>query len=179
MPVVRYIYDFFYINPIQLKALRPGIKLRAFGEVRFGKSGLEMIHPEYRILSDEVIIPVEKNLTPIYPTTEGLSQLFWRKVTDQALKLILQGGVLEDILPPAILQKFTFPTLSEALLFVHRPPVNAAMELLTEGKHISQKTISVRRVISAPLEFVAFKKYVSNPKSTDFFKKRKLRKKIS
>ena len=87
---------FFYMNAIQLKTLRPGVRLRCFGEVRLGNSGLEMIHPEYHIISEGMDVPVEKTLTPIYPTTEGLSQLFWKKVTDQALQLLMKVGIFQE-----------------------------------------------------------------------------------
>ena len=148
---------FFYINPVQLKTLRPGVRLRCFGEVRLGNSGLEMIHPEYRIVTEGTIIPVDETLTPIYPTTEGLSQLLWRKLTDQALQLLSKGGILHDILPPAILQKLSFPTLAQALLFVHRPPVGAALELLLEGKHISQKRLVFEELLAHRLSLLHLK----------------------
>lgn len=148
---------FFYINSIQLKTMRPGVRLRCFGEVRLGNAGLEMIHPEYRVITEGAIIPVEATLTPIYPTTEGLSQLLWRKLTDQALQLLIKGGMLQDILPPPILQKLTFPTLAEALLFVHRPPVDAALELLLEGKHVSQKRLVFEELLAHRLSLLHLK----------------------
>ena len=148
---------FFYLNSIQLKSLKTGMRLRCFGEVRLGMYGLEMIHPEYTLTSEEIILPTEKNLTPIYPTTEGLSQLMWRKLTTQALQLLSDGGVLQDILPSSILKKWTFPSLKEALYFVHRPPVDAPLDLLIESKHSSQKRLVFEELLAHRLSLLHLK----------------------
>ena len=99
---------FFYMNPLQRKTLAVGMKLRCYGEVRFGAAGLEMIHPEYHLVTDGLQLPEDDHLTPIYATTEGLSQLTWRKLTSQALQLVEFGGVLQELLPMTILQKLNF-----------------------------------------------------------------------
>ncbi len=148
---------FFYINPMQRQSLRVGIKIRCFGEVRMGSYGLEMIHPEYRLVSDELILPIEENLTPIYPATEGLSQLMLRKLTKQALELLAQGGLLTEILPAIILNKFTFPALNEALHFVHRPPADAPVDLLLEGMHVSQKRLVFEELLAHRLSLLNLK----------------------
>jgi ATP-dependent DNA helicase RecG len=148
---------FFYINSLQRQSLQLGVKIRCFGETRLGPQGLEMIHPEYRIVSENDLLPVEENLTPIYPTTEGLSQLMFRKLTQQALTLLMQGGLLDDILPTPILHKFTFPTLSEALQFVHRPPADAPVDLLIEGKHVSQKRLVFEELLAHHLSLLQLK----------------------
>lgn len=148
---------FFYVNSIQFKTWRPGMRVRCFGEVRLGNLGLEMIHPEYRIISEDQVLPVEENLTPIYPTTDGLSQLMWRKLMNQALQLLANGGVLHDILPEPLLQKLSFPTLKEALHFVHRPPVDAPLDLLYEGKHVSQKRLVFEELLAHRLSLLHLK----------------------
>ncbi|OBX35353.1 ATP-dependent DNA helicase RecG [Halomonas elongata] len=61
---------FFHFSPAQQQQFRAGIRVRAFGEARAGATGLEIYHPEYRLLNDATA-PVEDHLTPIYPTTEG------------------------------------------------------------------------------------------------------------
>lgn len=148
---------FFYVNTLQRKTLQPGVKVRCFGEVRFGGAGLELIHPEYRIVMQNQLTPVEENLTPIYPTTEGLSQTTWRKLTDQALALLEKGGILNDIIPISILQKLTFPTLKEALQFVHRPPPNAPVNVLLDGKHITQKRLVFEELLAHRLSLLRLK----------------------
>ena len=59
---------FFYINTSQRQSLQIGVRLRCFGEVRRGVTGLEMIHPECQCLQTNQIVEVDNCLTPIYPT---------------------------------------------------------------------------------------------------------------
>ncbi|SRR5579883_154332 len=149
---------FFYTNAFQRKQIEIGLKIRCYGEVRFGSEGLEMIHPEYHIITPETFFPNETNLTPIYPTTEGLSQLTWRKLTEQALNLLRQGALLHDILPEKILQNITFPSLHDALHFVHRPPIDAEINLLVEKKHVTQKRLVFEELLAHHLSLLHLKK---------------------
>lgn len=149
---------FFHVNPIQRQHLQPGTALRCFGEVRRGTKGLEMIHPEYRIHGESLVPQVEENLTPIYPTTDGLSQLMFRKLTDQALLMLSNGGLLHDILPPALLQQYAYPTLRDALHFVHRPPADAPVDLLLEKEHVSQKRLVFEELLAHHLSLLHLKK---------------------
>jgi ATP-dependent DNA helicase RecG len=148
---------FFHANAAQRQTLQAGARLRCFGEARRGTHGLEMVHPEYRIISAELIAPVEDNLTPIYPTTEGLSQLSFRRLTLAALKLLGEGALLHDVLPASLLKEFSFPTLSEALTFVHRPPADAPVEALLEKQHISQKRLVFEELLAHHLSLLHLK----------------------
>ena len=42
---------FFHFSRNQAAGLRRGTRMRCFGEVRLGPSGMEMVHPEYRRLA--------------------------------------------------------------------------------------------------------------------------------
>ena len=55
---------FFHFSAAQKNNLRPGTRLRCFGQVRRGASGLEMYHPEYRKLESGET-PVEEALPPV------------------------------------------------------------------------------------------------------------------
>jgi ATP-dependent DNA helicase RecG len=63
---------FFHFYPNQQKALAAGKRVRAFGEVRDGQFGLEMVHPSFQVVAPGT--PLPDRLTPVYPTTAGLSQ---------------------------------------------------------------------------------------------------------
>ena len=73
---------FFYFSRQQEASLRSGMFVRAFGEARFGASGLEMTHPEYRSYPTEPP-ETEQELTPVYHTTKGLGQARIRTLTLQ------------------------------------------------------------------------------------------------
>src|SRR6218665_3649879 len=65
---------FYHFSQAQRDSLKRGTHVRCYGEARPGASGLEIYHPEYRTLGADEVAPVEQTLTPIYPTTEGLTQ---------------------------------------------------------------------------------------------------------
>jgi ATP-dependent DNA helicase RecG len=126
---------FFHFSRAQTEAMRPGRVLRCFGEVREGPQSLEMIHPEVQGDADHAVA-VGDALTPIYPSTEGIQQITWRSLTDQALALINdEPTVLNDWVPETIIAPLSLPTLTDALRLVHRPPVDAPVQPLVERTH--------------------------------------------
>lgn len=110
---------FFNFTAAQKNSLSPGRLMRCFGEVRPGKYGLEMAHPEYKLLGEEQAGQTEEALTPVYPTTEGLRQLTLRSLTDQALAQLELYGV-EELLPAGLYPQQI--DLAAALKLLHRPP---------------------------------------------------------
>ncbi len=59
--------------------------LRIFGEIRSGFFGPEMVHPRYRVVAENgEALP--QAMTPIYPTTAGLSQKALRNLIAAALR---------------------------------------------------------------------------------------------
>ncbi|MBN2887177.1 MAG: ATP-dependent DNA helicase RecG [Chromatiaceae bacterium] len=136
---------FFHFSPQQAAALRPGVRLRCYGEVRQGPQGLEMVHPEYRLHSDSV--QIEARLTPIYPATEGLQQPTLRGLTEQALERLAESPP-RDYLPPEILAPLGLPSLAEALLYLHRPPIEASLEDLVERRHPAFQRLAFEELVA-------------------------------
>ena len=113
----RYLWvRFLNFYPSQVKQLAPGRHVRLFGEVRPGFFGDEMVHPRYRVV--EKGAPLPKSLTPVYPTTAGLSQTALREMIGKALDNL----VLEDTLDDALRKKLGLRPFRESVLFLHRPP---------------------------------------------------------
>ncbi|MBN3562042.1 ATP-dependent DNA helicase RecG [Aliamphritea spongicola] len=138
---------FFHFSAAQKNNLKVGSRLRCFGEIRTGASGLEMYHPEYRKVDDSVLTPVEEALTPIYPTTEGLNQARFRALTENAL-LALESGTLNELLPEDILHRWRLPPLNESVRYLHRPPVDADTESLAEGTHPAQRRLAFEELLA-------------------------------
>ncbi len=143
---------FFSFSSAQKAALSRGVRLRCFGEVRNGPAGLEMVHPEYQHLRDDSVVVVEETLTPIYPTTERMHQLAWRGMTEQALQMLRQRPeALTEWLPPELLRELQLPQLSDALLFLHRPPVDADQVALLNGRHPAQQRLAFEELLAQQL----------------------------
>lgn len=145
---------FFYFSAAQAKNLTEGTLIRCFGEARPGKHGLEIVHPEYRILNSESDADVEETLTPIYPTTEGIKQQTLRNLTDEALKLLAKGG-LADLLPAGLYKRQL--TMLEALQLVHRPSPDVAISDLLEGKHVAQQRLILEEMLAHHLSVLKVK----------------------
>ncbi|WP_323930333.1 ATP-dependent DNA helicase RecG [Aeromonas veronii] len=136
---------FFNFTAAQKNSLAAGRLIRCFGEVRPGKYGLEMAHPEYKLLGEEQAGQTEEALTPVYPTTEGLRQLTLRNLTDQALAQLDLYGV-EELLPAGL-----YPhqiELAAALKLLHRPPPSVALPLLENGQHPAQQRLILEELLA-------------------------------
>jgi ATP-dependent DNA helicase RecG len=134
---------FFHFSAAQKNNLGRGTRLRCFGQVRRGSSGLEMYHPEYRHL-EEGETPVEENLTPIYPTTAGIGQNQWRNLCSQALGY-LRRQPPNDLLPGGHGLSFG---LADALHYLHAPPPDAPQGQLREGAHPAQLRLAVEELVA-------------------------------
>lgn len=145
---------FFYFSAAQAKNLTEGTKIRCFGEARPGKHGLEIVHPEYRILKDQEEPDVEESLTPVYPTTEGIKQVTLRNLTEQALETLKKGG-LAELLPESLYANQM--SMQEALLLIHRPTPDVAMTQLLEGKHPAQQRLILEEMLAHHLSVLKVK----------------------
>ncbi len=115
---------FFHFSAAQKDSLAVGTQLRIYGEVKHGRAGFEIFHPEYKALAQAKQIPSD-TLTPIYPTTEGLLQPRLRSIISQAVDLVIANTAIEDYLPNEIIQKLGLTNLTEAIKHIHRPPADA------------------------------------------------------
>ena len=140
---------FFHFRAYQKQQLSKGTLLRCFGEARVGFQGLEMVHPSYTRLSGYGDEPVADRLTPVYPTTEGLGQNSWIKLTDQALALLRRGELeLEELLPRDLLGQFKLSSLASALDYIHRPPPDADVAALIMRDHPAQKRLAMEELLA-------------------------------
>ncbi len=103
---------FFHFSRRQRALVAPGLRIRAFGDVRFGPTGLEMAHPEYHVFEHRPP-PLDSALTPVYRTTRGLSQQRLRNLVRQIRALdwpCEPGAPYRD------------------LLYLHEPPADATAD---------------------------------------------------
>jgi ATP-dependent DNA helicase RecG (EC 3.6.1.-) len=119
---------FFHFSRAQQQQLQTGIKLRCFGTVRRGGHTFEMVHPEYRQIQCDAVVPVDDALTPIYPTTAGIGQTTWRKLCSAALQILEQNEPLE-LLPPSLSNRID---MVAAIRLLHQPPPDISLKALAE-----------------------------------------------
>ncbi|MCZ4320572.1 ATP-dependent DNA helicase RecG [Pseudomonas anguilliseptica] len=141
---------FYHFSQAQKEGLKRGTQVRCYGEVRPGSSGLEIYHPEYRALSGSEPIAVEQTLTPIYPTTEGLTQQRLRQLSEQALAR-LGPHSLPDWLPRELADDYRLSPLDQAIRYLHRPPPDADLEELAEGRHWAQHRLAFEELLTHQL----------------------------
>ena len=140
---------FFHFRDYQKQQMSKGTLLRCFGEIKAGFQGLEIIHPSYQKLTGYGDAPVADRLTPVYPSSEGLGQSSWIKLTDQVLALMRRGELaLEELLPAGLLGPRQDFALTEALDYIHRPPSNADVAALGLREHPAQKRLAMEELLA-------------------------------
>jgi len=138
---------FFHFSRAQVERLKRGAHLRCFGEARRGRNGLEIVHPEYRQVTEGEA--VEEALTPVYPTTEGLNQTRLRDLIGQALvHLRAHPEQLENLLPPESLPPELSMDLYQALEALHRPSPDVSMEHLLGDDYPPRRRLAFEELLA-------------------------------
>jgi ATP-dependent DNA helicase RecG len=136
---------FLNFYPSQVKQLAAGKLVRLFGEVRPGFFGDEMVHPRYKVVAPGTPLPT--SLTPVYPTTAGLSQAALRGMIERALDTL----ALEDTLEEPRLKKLGLGPFRESVLLLHRPPPGVDAQSLIERTHPAWRRLKFDEVLAQQL----------------------------
>lgn len=120
---------FLHFYPSQIAALAVGKKLRVYGEIRHGFFGYEMVHPQCKNVGETT--QVAETLTPVYPTTAGLTQANIRK----AIALAIKQNELAETLPAGVykqlgLLNINLPAFSSSIHALHSPAPDANLSAL-------------------------------------------------
>jgi ATP-dependent DNA helicase RecG len=147
---------FFHFSANQHNTLKPGTLISCFAEVRHGFGGLEMVHPDYHIISNPEADVRETRLTPVYPLTEGLSQNTLRKAIKHALSFCTsEPQLLIDWIPETILKKYHYPSLVEAIQTLHAPDESVTIEALQNGSVPALKRLAFEELLAHHLSLRA------------------------
>ncbi|MEM7358509.1 MAG: ATP-dependent DNA helicase RecG [Pseudomonadota bacterium] len=141
----------FYFSRAQEKGFKRGLWVRCFGEVRRGPKGYEMIHPEYRIHPDRPEGGLDNTLTPVYPTTEGVSQTLWRNISDQALAEALPSVrelVDRRCLPAALQTSHDTLSLEGALNALHRPKQGVDLNAMLSAQSAAHQRLIFEELLA-------------------------------
>ncbi|MCA2016302.1 ATP-dependent DNA helicase RecG [Vibrio tritonius] len=128
-----------------------GKLVHAYGEIKPGNGGLEIIHPDYQFYAPAQKPDIEPNLTPVYPTTDGLRQITLRNLTDQALELLDKAAV-QELLPSGLYDHQM--TMGQALHIIHRPPADIDLSLFDDGRHPAQIRLIMEELLAQNLSML-------------------------
>ena len=142
---------FFNFNAGMKNSFAEGRLLYAYGEIKRGGIGLEIMHPDYHFITGEDGPELEQTLTPIYPTTEGLRQTTLKNLTDQALDLLDKAAVSE-LLPNGLYDHQI--SLNQALHIIHRPHPSLNMQEFEQGKHPAQRRLIMEELLAQNLSML-------------------------
>ncbi len=143
---------FFNFTAAMKNNFTEGKPIYAYGEIKRGNQGLEIIHPDYQFFASTQESVTETHLTPVYPTTEGLRQTTLRNLTDQALSLLDKAAV-NDLLPSGLYPNQL--TLAQALHTIHRPSAGIDLTLFDEGRHPAQLRLIMEELLAQNLSMLA------------------------
>ncbi|WP_252996739.1 ATP-dependent DNA helicase RecG, partial [Burkholderia sola] len=133
----------------QVKQMAVGQRLRVRGDVRGGFFGMEMVHPAVRVV--EADAPLPQVLTPVYPSTAGVSQAYLRKAIENAV----ERTPLPELLPPEIqrdyLKPLDVPSLEQAVRILHHPRVDSDEAALMDGSHPAWTRIKFEELLAQQL----------------------------
>ncbi len=127
----------FYFSARQQQMLEKGNWLRCYGEVRIVQRELEMVHPEIELIDIDDPPALTQNLTPVYPTTEGLHQLSIGKIVRQVVENLATKAMAET-LPSSWLEQHRFPDFKTAMLHLHSPGAQRDTEMIARYAHPAQ-----------------------------------------
>ena len=149
---------FYYFSNAQRNNLQRGRRIRCFGDIRRGRSGLELYHPEYVLDRNGQLELMDGALTPIYPTTEGISQNKLRQLIGQAFKELSAGKSLPELLPPEISSPGKCGDITETLDFLHNPPATAVnhqvLQQLAQRRHPAQLRLAMEELAAHQLSLL-------------------------
>lgn len=130
----------------RFKSLK-GKKIVAYGTVKKNKWGVEIENPEWEEIGEDDSLNLGR-IVPIYPLSEGISQLQMRKIISSALELLVP--YLQDIIPPSIREKRGLMPISTAMREIHFPSsvkslVEARRRLVYEEFFLLQSILALRQ----------------------------------
>ena len=135
---------FLNFYPSHQKTLAVGQRVRVRGEARSGFFGREMVHPTFKAVDAHT--PLASALTPVYPTSAQLPQVYLRK----AVAAALARAPLGELLPPGTVPP-GLPTLREALHHLHRPGPDVPLATLEDRSHPAWQRLKFEELLAQQL----------------------------
>jgi ATP-dependent DNA helicase RecG len=148
---------FFSFYPSHQKSLTTGTRVRVFGDVREGYFGPEIVHPQFKVVQEDT--PLPDRLTPVYPTTAGLTQDTLRKAVERAIAA--DPSRTADTLPEPFVRKRGLWKFDDAVRFLHAPPpklAGSAQKALDARTHSAWVRLKFDELLAQQLSLKAHRK---------------------
>ena len=141
---------FFHFRQAQVQLFKVDSPIVVYGTPRVTLLGRDMVHPAYRLMRQGESLVLSDRLLPVYPEIDGAGPATVRSWVEQALKSLPADTQLE-LLPQALRDALQLPSLREALLFVHHPPVGTDVASLKDGSHPAQQRLAFEELVAHQL----------------------------
>jgi len=161
----RVLLRFFHFTQYQKQALVRGENIQCFGEIKIGRQGLEMHHPEYRIISQDQKPLLESTLTPVYPLCAGVSQNKMKQWVNNALD-VLKASVIDDYFEK--ITQSDMPSLKDSLFLLHHPNKDEDLSKIEAFNHISQQRLIIEELAAHQLSLLKIKEARKSKESKTF-----------
>ncbi|WP_310644755.1 ATP-dependent DNA helicase RecG [Limnohabitans sp.] len=153
---------FFSFYPSQQKALAVGNRLRLRGEIKGGFMGRTMMHPSFHAAGGEL----PQALTPVYPTSAGLPQVYLRKAVHGGLVHAARHGAFTETIPQESMPPSTLRYgkgrdansgsvdawgLAQSLHFLHHPTPDVSLAQLEDRTHPAWQRLKAEELLAQQL----------------------------
>lgn len=128
----------FFNMPFMAKSLTPGRRFRAYGRMKVGLYGREMVSPRLEPIINGMELPY---YVPVYKLSPPLTQKAVFAAVNEVLPLC---GSLDNIFPDEILEKYGLMNRSDAVRTMHRP--KNAQDLRQARRTVAFNEITVFRI---------------------------------
>ncbi len=116
----------WFNQPYLANYFHPGDKVVVYGRVEVFNSKIQIVSPEYEIITDGDETLSTGRIVPVYPLTKGIGQRYLRKVMWYALEHY--AGDLADVIPAAVRERQALWPVGKSLRQVHFPDDEKAQE---------------------------------------------------
>ncbi len=140
---------FIHFRRAQALQFAPGLRVRAYGEVRATVLGMEMVHPRYKLYREDAP-PLAEHLSPVYLQSEGIGSARLRTLIARALQHLPPAAEL-DLLDASWRARHGLPDLHAALRTVHQPQPDDDRAALAAGTHPAQRRLALEELLAQHL----------------------------
>lgn len=161
-----------FINyyPSLIAKLTAGAQVRAYGEIRQGFYGLEIIHPELTFTSkiSKKLPEIEATLTPVYSTSASIKQFFIKNSVRKVLNFCLNFNNFIEVLPQELIDKYSLPPIMQALQEAHFPTPDISKEALLAFRTPAQIRLIFEELLARQLSLLHKRQQMQTYKGQPF-----------